>query len=48
MSPIKAYYTVVYWSRILSLPLYYNILLILPNTVILVLAKVVTCTCDKE
>ena len=28
MSPIKAYYTVVYWSRILSLPLYYILLMI--------------------
>ena len=26
MSPVKAYYTVVYWSRILSLPLYYILL----------------------
>ena len=26
MSPIKAYYTGVYWSRILSLPLYYILL----------------------
>ena len=25
-SPVKAYYTVVYWSRILSLPLYYILL----------------------
>ena len=29
MSPVKAYYTVVYWSRILSLPIYYNTLDIL-------------------
>ena len=27
-SPDKAYYTVVYWSRILSLPLYYILLII--------------------
>ena len=26
MSPVKAYYTVVYWSTILSLPLYYILL----------------------
>ena len=28
MSPSKAYYTVVYWSRILSLPLYYILLVV--------------------
>ena len=28
MSPVKAYYTVVYWSRILSLPLYYILLVL--------------------
>ena len=27
MSPVKAYYTGVYWSRILSLPLYYILLI---------------------
>ena len=29
MSPVKAYYSVVYWSRILSLPLYYILLMLL-------------------
>ena len=31
MSPVKAYYTGVYWSRILSLPLYYYTLAIIYN-----------------
>ena len=35
MSPVMAYYTGVYWSRILSLPLCYNILLIIVSVMVL-------------
>ena len=37
MSPIEAYYTVGYWSRILSLPLYYILLILFMESLTVIL-----------